>query len=265
MVTFTECVDCFERPVSNQSRRQCGRCYQQWRNKLGGNLVARGFNTGLVKSGTRPKTKSEDKPLLPKWPHPRFIYDLGCVRCKTMFRVPKITRKDIQKGKQQGCHSRIECEGNDYGTIRGESAYQWASCRINNCRNVYRAKNNKSVQCGEHPRSEVMLYQYHNDMSRKANVYAAVHRRHARVKDQHVEDVDIRVLYERDGGKCGLCGKQVRLRSTRKRDPKAASIDHIIPISQDGENSYANTQLTHWGCNLSKGDRPRGSQLRLIG
>lgn len=64
-------------------------------------------------------------------------------------------------------------------------------------------------------------------------------------------------IFKRDGGRCHLCGKKV--------DRSDASMDHIIPMSLDGEHSLANVALAHQSCNSSKGTRPRGEQLRLIG
>ena len=67
---------------------------------------------------------------------------------------------------------------------------------------------------------------------------------------------------ERDGWRCGLC--------RRKVDPAASgamrpSIDHIVPLSLGGTDELANVQLAHLRCNVSKGNRPAGEQLRLVG
>lgn len=53
------------------------------------------------------------------------------------------------------------------------------------------------------------------------------------------------VLLEMDDGVCGICGEDV--------DPLAFHVDHVIPLSRGGEHSYANTQVAHPSCNLSKG------------
>jgi 5-methylcytosine-specific restriction endonuclease McrA len=72
-------------------------------------------------------------------------------------------------------------------------------------------------------------------------------RRRARKLNAFVEDVDPTVLFERDEGLCGICGKPV--------DLTIAHVDHAIPLARGGEHSYANTQLAHPHCNLSKGAR----------
>ena len=68
----------------------------------------------------------------------------------------------------------------------------------------------------------------------------------ARKLKQFVENVDPEIVVERDRGYCGICGLLV---------VGAYHIDHVIPLSRGGEHSYANTQLAHPRCNISKGAR----------
>jgi len=79
-------------------------------------------------------------------------------------------------------------------------------------------------------------------------------KRRAKQKDAFVEDVILSILYERDSGACGICEKPVD-RSLLYPAHLSSSIDHVLPISRGGEHSYANTQLAHLGCNISKGTR----------
>jgi 5-methylcytosine-specific restriction endonuclease McrA len=43
------------------------------------------------------------------------------------------------------------------------------------------------------------------------------------------------------------------------------SLDHIVPVSLGGTHTWANVQLAHLRCNVSKGNRPANEQLRLVG
>ena len=79
----------------------------------------------------------------------------------------------------------------------------------------------------------------------QANVY--VQRRLMLKRGAYVEDVRRSVLYERDGGRCGICGQHVGIED--------ASVDHVLPLSKGGEHSYANTQIAHLSCNVRKGNR----------
>jgi 5-methylcytosine-specific restriction endonuclease McrA len=77
----------------------------------------------------------------------------------------------------------------------------------------------------------------------KRHAYTMAHR--ARKRAAFVESVNRKVVYERDGGVCGVCGLSVAKREM--------SLDHIRPLSKGGEHSYRNIQLTHGRCNSSKG------------
>lgn len=79
--------------------------------------------------------------------------------------------------------------------------------------------------------------------------------RRAREREAFVEVVDRAVLYQRDRGMCGLCGRHV--------SGADASVDHIIPLSKGGLHSYANTQIAHLVCNLKRGNRGP-AQVRLL-
>ena len=73
-------------------------------------------------------------------------------------------------------------------------------------------------------------------------------------------------IYERDGWRCGICGKRVneKLKAPHRMSP---SLDHIIPISKGGMHERKNVRLAHYGCNSKKGARAseRGDQLLLFG
>ena len=85
-------------------------------------------------------------------------------------------------------------------------------------------------------------------------VRATGERRRARKESVWIEDVDRTVVFERDAGTCQICGIVVDS-SLKWPDPGFASLDHIKPISKGGEHSYANIQLAHLFCNISKKDK----------
>lgn len=69
------------------------------------------------------------------------------------------------------------------------------------------------------------------------------------------------IVFERCGGKCGVCGKAVNL-ALEYPHPMSASMDHIVPLARGGSHTYDNIQLAHLRCNLQKSDTGAG-QLRL--
>lgn len=68
----------------------------------------------------------------------------------------------------------------------------------------------------------------------------------------------------RDGYRCGLCRRKVNMRlvSPHLRSP---SVDHVVPISVSRDDTRANVQLAHRGCNIAKGAAVGDVQLALIG
>lgn len=70
-------------------------------------------------------------------------------------------------------------------------------------------------------------------------------------------------IARRDRNRCQLCRRKVDL-TVQWPDPKSPSIDHVIPVSEGGDDTKTNVQLAHFGCNSGKG--ARGSQqLALVG
>lgn len=90
------------------------------------------------------------------------------------------------------------------------------------------------------------------EISRRGN-----QRRRALSRDAFVEPIDALVVFSRDKGKCGICHLPV--------DPKSKwHIDHVVPLSKGGVHSYANVQLAHARCNLSKNGRFQTGQIGLF-
>jgi 5-methylcytosine-specific restriction endonuclease McrA len=66
-----------------------------------------------------------------------------------------------------------------------------------------------------------------------------------------VEIFDRIEIFERDQWCCYLCGLPVD-RAASAFDPLSPTVDHVIPLSQQGEHSRANTRCAHFGCNSAK-------------
>lgn len=70
-------------------------------------------------------------------------------------------------------------------------------------------------------------------------------------KSAFVEDVDKIKVFESNGWVCQLCYKPVD-KELPWPHPYSKSLDHIRPLSKGGMHSYANVQLAHLRCNISK-------------
>ena len=118
------------------------------------------------------------------------------------------------------------------------------SCKV--CKRVYMKgyfqKNKAMLATKQKP---------YNEKWRKGNGHARVleharaTRARRRVSLRGGDHILISDLYERDSGICGICEG-----SCEKND---ASIDHIQPISKQGEHVWSNVQLAHLHCNRFKG------------
>jgi len=83
-------------------------------------------------------------------------------------------------------------------------------------------------------------------------------RRGAKVKG---ERFSIEQVGDRDGWRCHLCGKRVDP-SIANPDPRAPTIDHLIPVADGGLDELSNVALAHRSCNCARGARGM-AQLRL--
>ncbi|MGY1773512.1 HNH endonuclease [Blastococcus sp. SYSU D00813] len=92
---------------------------------------------------------------------------------------------------------------------------------------------------------------------RAANPEAArakVQRRRALKLAAFVEDIDVKALWERDGGLCGICDEPIEL-ELRWPDPMCLTVDHVIALADGGLHEPANAQPAHMRCNARKGAR----------
>ncbi len=74
------------------------------------------------------------------------------------------------------------------------------------------------------------------------------------VLEADAEHIDPRVVYERDGWTCQLCGEPVD-RAATWPDPWVATLDHVRAVTRGGAHAEDNVQCAHWICNLLKGNR----------
>lgn len=90
------------------------------------------------------------------------------------------------------------------------------------------------------------------------------HRRRAKHYGVEYEPVNPLKVFARDRWRCGICRKPVN-KQLKYPHPKSASLDHITPMALGGGHTYANTQCSHWICNVTKSHHGAGEQLALIG
>ena len=89
----------------------------------------------------------------------------------------------------------------------------------------------------------------------KPDIYRAIERKRRALKYGvgHERYLDAAV-FERDGWKCMICGKQINIK-LKYPDPYSKSVDHIIPLSLGGVDAMCNVQSAHLRCNLVKSNK----------
>jgi hypothetical protein len=70
-----------------------------------------------------------------------------------------------------------------------------------------------------------------------------------------VDAIDLFDLGRRDGWGCHLCGESCDP-SLSHLDRRYPTVDHLVPVSDGGEDSWANVKIAHRGCNSSRGNKP---------
>lgn len=89
------------------------------------------------------------------------------------------------------------------------------------------------------------------------------HKRRAQKLGTATRPVRIDEIAARDKNRCHICRRLVSKKPYPH--PLSRSLDHLVPLSKDGEHTPENVRLAHLGCNVSKKDRGGNEQLLLIG
>lgn len=90
-----------------------------------------------------------------------------------------------------------------------------------------------------------------------ATIQARKIRRSRALAGTQIVNVNREAVAERDGWRCGICGRRVSRMNW--------SIDHVVPLSQGGEHTYTNVVLAHKRCNSKRGAGYLPVQPSLLG
>lgn len=90
------------------------------------------------------------------------------------------------------------------------------------------------------------------------------YRRRTRKRGAYVANVIRNHVFDRDGWRCQICWRKVNPKASVP-NPRAATLDHIVPLSMGGTHEPINCQTACFSCNSLKGNRHGyGDQLRLL-
>ena len=180
---------------------------------------------------------------------------MKCIRCdatKALEHFP--VRKSARNGRRQPCNACAVLQQKD--RVKAEKAIDLERYLAKK-----RAQSTAWVGLNEQKRRNINAAYAKNHPEQVA---AKLARRRARVANATlVDSVDRLAVFERDKWVCQLCHGRVP-KTAKFPHPQSASIDHVIPLSQGGEESYRNCVLAHFGCNARKQARVVSQQMRLL-
>ena len=78
-----------------------------------------------------------------------------------------------------------------------------------------------------------------------------------------IDKIDASKVYERDKYRCYLCGVKV-VPGAAPTNKKGATLDHLLPISKGGVESYSNVRTCCRSCNSSKHAKLIGQQVMQL-
>jgi hypothetical protein len=177
-------------------------------------------------------------------PKPQVL-SLPCGWCKREFETTRPTAKYCSRS----------CSSRKYPT----------TCTVTGCRRTHRAKGLCHRHYKEQYYPDRSMPQFDTDpMKKRRRDAIRSHRRRAAARGLNAENVDRQRVGERDGWRCGVCAKKVDPALVWPH-PRSQSLDHVIPLSEGGEHTYANTRIAHLRCNVLRRDRGGNEQLALLG
>lgn len=233
-----------QRKIDSEAKRKriCKNCGREFISHFKGGKGYKGeVNEGLFCSRD---CRWEWVKSQPKKEYPSCnVYFIKCRACSKLF----TTSKKLEKYCSEGCryNQTLKRLRQKY---RKENKLKLRNVKCEYCGMEFKTWYSKQQCC-----SDICSLKYYNKQRR------------GKIKGGFIENISLVKLFFRDNGRCQLCGKKLNLKRVVPH-PLAPTIDHIIPLSKDGEHSYQNVQLVCFYCNSIKGDRVSvgGEQLRLF-
>ncbi len=102
----------------------------------------------------------------------------------------------------------------------------------------------------------------------RRKMWGAVQSRTRRLRHAETWDrIGDEEILERDGWRCQIpgCKRRPIRKDLKYPHPRSKSIDHIVPLSEGGDDTAPNKRASHLGCNMARGNRGGMDQLAMIG
>ncbi len=193
------------------------------------------------------------------------------IKCKECGTIRTVTGDYIGRAEKVGRYTNIKCIPCEKKKTEAEhEAKQREKERQRQREKEHRAMAVKEViafvynecrECGQ-PFFSTKETSYCSDRCiRRHNNRVHYENREVRLRKARIDtDISLEKVYLKDKGVCYLCGKQcdwndyVMVGETFVAGNNYPSIEHVVPLSKDGEHSWSNVRLAHRICNTLKGN-----------
>lgn len=253
--TCVECGKAFKRtPHSKDKAKYCGRaCYFAARNAGRQEWDRTGQLEGVWHRGGRWSNAPSKKPMREMMTNMGyFLASVRLLYAKLRQKMPACETCGEPCKTQQARFCSSRCCGQNVAIVRcykcGAEAERRGVGKTAMC-----------CACKEAARKE--------ELRKRRETHGSNHPARARRLGVKCARFPRKMIFERDGWRCQLCGKSVLRKTTyRKRDGKIHSrsptVDCIVPMSKGGNYEPDNCQTACFACNSRKGARLLG-QMRL--
>lgn len=237
------CRPCYDAATGREGIKRdcvCRNCGKSYRNKRKSNTE------GIVYCSRKcyfDYRRANPAPSYIRYTVVRFV---SCKQCRKSF---------VQRGLRQRAYCSQEC-------LRlaspKASYYKPVPLRDMVCAHCKRAYKGRGARIYCSPRCGRAAFHKRNGRDR------GKHRKRARRAGVLYQPVNVMKVFERDGWRCQVCGKQTPKDRRGTNYSNAPELDHRIPLAKGGPHTYSNVQCACRACNGIKGASLVVGQLPLL-
>lgn len=166
---------------------------------------------------------------------------LQCKECKRMEREQRQQQAEKQKAEKSASREQERAEAAKQRAMQHEAKRREIVCPV--CGETFITYNAAQITCS-------------SECNRKRKNAISSRRKDKRIpKDKRIDRIDLHDLFKRDGGVCHICGKQCNWNDYTQTGTAFIagnlypSVDHVVPVSLGGADSWDNVMLAHRICN----------------
>lgn len=172
---------------------------------------------------------------------------VNCKQCKDIAKQEKKQKREVQREAERKAKAEAVAERKRIQEQERSARMREVSCTV--CGTLFTTTAPRRFTCS-------------SECSRKRQNTLHSRKHDKRIpKNKRIDRIDLHDLFKRDNGVCHICGKQCNWNDYTVTDTTIISgnwypsVDHIVPVSLGGADSWNNVMLAHRICNSVRGNR----------